>query len=242
MRSWFQEDGSLGRTALPRRRHLRVEFALPGCWRLSPALHEPAQPDFVRTCTVEPASLRESMKLLSVSHFMKERLDGRFNDSIVQINGSRSGVATVLGSNASRIPIGGKIRAGIKVLTKRAAENPRAKEIYERGVESGQPFEQIERAIVEAVPELKTPLVPKNVPWFTVRGEDFPNPSIAKNVLHAFGEDRGDGVVRLYRFPVVFPSDTWQTIMPHELVAWGANGKKFWSEYSADGRGEEAPR
>jgi hypothetical protein len=28
----------------------------------------------------------------------------------------------------------------------------------------------------------------------------------------------------------------WQAVMPHELVAWGTNEKKFWSEYAPDGR------
>jgi hypothetical protein len=79
-------------------------------------------------------------------------------------------------------------------------------------------------------------LIPKNVPWFTVRPGDFPNPEIAKEILAAYGEDRGDGAKRLYRFPVVFPADMWQAVMPHELVAWGANEKKFWSEYTSDGR------
>ena len=70
---------------------------------------------------------------------------------------------------------------------------------------AGQSFEQIERAIAEALPNLKTPLVPRNVPWFTVRAQDFPNPEIAREILDAYGEDRGEGR-RLYRFPVVFPS------------------------------------
>ena len=157
-------------------------------------------------------------------------------NAVVQVNGNRVGLPTLLGRGPSRIATGGKIRAGIKVLTKRAAEHPKAKAIYERGVAAGESFETIERAISAVVPELKTPLVPKNVPWFTVRGEDFPNPQIAKQILEAFGEDRGDGVKRLYRFPVVFPSDYWQAVMPHELVAWGANERKFWSEYSEDGR------
>ena len=69
-----------------------------------------------------------------------------------------------------------------------------------------------------------------NVPWFTVRPDDFPNPELAKEILAAYGEDRGDGTQRLYRFPVVFPADRWQAVMPHELVAWGANEKRFWSE------------
>lgn len=157
-------------------------------------------------------------------------------NAIVTINGQHSPAPTILGSQAVRIPIAGKIRAGIKVLTKRAAENPTAKDIYERGVAQNHSFDEIEHAIAQAVPDLKTPLVPKNVAWFTVRPGDFPNPEIARQILDNFGEDRGDGVRRLYRFPVIFPADHWQAVMPHELVVWGAYEKKFWSEYAPDGQ------
>jgi hypothetical protein len=157
-------------------------------------------------------------------------------NAVVTINGAQAALPTLLGQGAVRIPAGGKIRAGIKVLTKKAAEHPKAKEIYERGVAASLSFEEIERAISESVPELKAPLIPKNVPWFTVRPGDFPNPEIATEILAAYGEDRGDSTKRLYRFPVVFPADMWQAVMPHELVAWGANEKKFWSEYTPDGR------
>jgi len=157
-------------------------------------------------------------------------------DAVVTINGARAAPPTLLGEGPVRFPAGGKIRAGIKVLSKKAAEHPQAKAIYERGVAASHSFEAIERAISEAVPELKTPLIPKNVPWFTVRGDDFPNPRIADEILATYGEDRGDGAKRLYRFPVVFPADMWQAVMPHELIAWGANEKKFWSEYAPDGR------
>lgn len=158
--------------------------------------------------------------------------------ALVTIHAARAAKPTILGQEQAqlRIPTGGKIRAGIKVLTRRAAENRQAKAIYERGVAAQLSFEEIERKITEAVPELKTPLVPKNVPWFTVRPGDFPNPAIAQQIMDEYAEDRGDGVKRLYRFPVVFPADLWQSVMPHELVAWGANERKFWSEYSADGR------
>jgi hypothetical protein len=149
--------------------------------------------------------------------------------------GGATAAPTLLGQGPARIPTGGKIRAGIKVLTKKAAGEPKAKAIYEQGVAAGQSFEQIERAIAEALPDLKTPLVPRNVPWFTVRAQDFPNPEIAREILDAYGEDRGEGR-RLYRFPVVFPSDYWQTVMPHELAAWGTHEKHYWSQYSADGR------
>lgn len=144
-------------------------------------------------------------------------------------------VPSLLGASSARIPVGGKIRAGIKVLTNKAADQAKARTLYEKGVAAGQSFDQIERAITEALPQLKTPLVPRNVAWFTVRGQDFPNPEIAQQILDAYAEDRGEGS-RLYRFPVVFPSDHWQTVMPHELAAWGAHEKRFWSEYSADGR------
>jgi len=157
-------------------------------------------------------------------------------NAVVTINGAQPALPTLLGQGAVRIPTGGKIRAGIKVLTKKAAEHPKAKEIYAHGVTANHSFEDIERAITEAVPELKTPLIPKNVPWFTVRPDDFPNAEIAEQILAQYGEDRGDGTKRLYRFPVVFPADMWQTVMPHELVAWGANERKFWSEYAPDGR------
>ena len=160
-------------------------------------------------------------------------------NTVIAVDGNGAVLPTLLGNKGSgpaRIAIGGKIRAGIKVLTKKAAENLRAKEIYDQGVSAGHSFEQIERWISEALPNLKTPLVPKNVPWFTVRGQDFPNPEIPGQILDTYGEVRSDGVKRLYRFPVVFPSDIWQAVMPHELIAWGANDKRFWSEYAPDGR------
>ena len=142
---------------------------------------------------------------------------------------------SLLGQGPARIPTGGRIRAGIKVLTRKAAEQPQAQAIYDQGVAAGRSFEQIERAIAEALPGLKTPLAPRNVQWFTVRPQDFANPEIAGQILEAHGEDRGEGR-RLYRFPVVFPTDHWQTIMPHELATWEVHEKRYWSQYSADGR------
>ena len=152
---------------------------------------------------------------------------------------ARSGttpIPTLLGHSNIRLPVGGKIRAGIKVLTRQAAAQPQAKALYDEGVAAGQSFDEIELAITAALPELKHPLVPRNVPWFTVRAHDFANPELARQILDTYGEDRGDGERRLYRFPVVFPSDHWPTVMPHELSVWGAREKRFWSQYSADGR------
>lgn len=143
---------------------------------------------------------------------------------------------TLLGRSAPRIPIGGRIRAGIKILTRKAAEVATAKRIYEEGVAQGRSFDAIEREIVAKCEGLTNPLTPKNVPYFTVRGEDFPNPEIARQIMELYAEDRGDGVRRLYRFPVVFPADAWQNVMPHELVTWTASERRFWSEYSEDGQ------
>jgi hypothetical protein len=153
----------------------------------------------------------------------------------ITVQGGPAGLPTLLGQGPARIPTGGKIRAGIKVLTRKAAEQPQAQFIYDQGVESGQSFDQIERAILGALPQLKSPLTPRNVAWFTVRAQDFPNPEIASQIMAAYGEDRGEGL-HLYRFPIVFPSDHWQTVMPHELAAWGAQDKRYWSQYSPDGR------
>lgn len=156
-------------------------------------------------------------------------------NAIVTVQGGGpAAMPTLLGQGPARIPTGGKIRPGIMVLTRRAAEVSEAKAIYRQGVADGLSFEQIERALREALPELKSPLVPRNVPWFTVRPQDFPNPEVAQQILDAYGEERGQGR-RLYRFPVVFPADHWQSVMPHELAAWGTHEKRFWSQYSADG-------
>jgi hypothetical protein len=142
---------------------------------------------------------------------------------------------TLLGQREPRIPTAGKIRAGIKVLTKKAASNPKVKALYDNGVVSNATFEEIERQIVEAFPGIEKPLIPKNVAWFTVRPNDFPNPALAEQILALYGEDRGDGVRRLYRFPVMFPADRWQAVMPHELACWSRSEKRYWSEYGSDG-------
>jgi hypothetical protein len=142
---------------------------------------------------------------------------------------------TIIGATTPRFPIGGRIRPGIKVLTQAAERNAQARQIYEAGLSVGKSFEEIEAEIAHAVPELRYPLVPKNVAYFTVRRTDFAMPEVADLILEKFGEDRGEGVRRLYRFPVVFPADRWQAIMPHALVCYGASELKYWSEYSADG-------
>jgi hypothetical protein len=157
-------------------------------------------------------------------------------NQLTHVGAETAAVPTIIGATAPRFPIGGKIRAGIKVLTQAAGRHPEAALIYEAGVKAGKAFEEIEAEITRVVPDLRYPLVPKNVPYFTVRRADFAMPEVADLVLEKFGEDRDEGMMRLYRFPVVFPADAWQAIMPHALMCYGANQLKYWSEYSPDGR------
>jgi hypothetical protein len=106
------------------------------------------------------------------------------------VNGQRPALPTIIGQTPMRFPVGGKIRAGIKVLTKAAGNNPRAREIYEHGVEAGRDFDSIEKEIAQAVPEFKNPLTPRNVPYFTARRADFAMPEVAEKILELYGGSR----------------------------------------------------
>lgn len=142
---------------------------------------------------------------------------------------------TILGNKPAAIPIGGTIRAGIKVLTRTAASNPEAKRIYDEGVAAGISFDDIQKNIRKVVPNLTYPLTPRNTDYFTVRRCDFPNPEMADLILNLYGEEKNGGPRRLYRFPVVFAADAWQDAMPHNLACFSATERRYWSEYNADG-------
>lgn len=144
--------------------------------------------------------------------------------------------AGLLGSRRHDLPVGGKIRPGIKVLTPKASRDERAAHVYADGIAAGKDFDTIEAEIRSAVPALGGPLMPTNTPYFTVWGRDFGMPEIAKLILEKFGEDRGDGAGRqLYRFPVIFPADDPDLILPHALRCWGSGQLKYWSEYNPTG-------
>jgi hypothetical protein len=142
---------------------------------------------------------------------------------------------TLLGQGPARIPTGGKIRAGIKVLTRKAAESPRRGRSTSRAWRAGQSFDQIEQALAEALPR------PEDAAGAAQRASGSPCARRTSPTRRSRADSRslrrgpGEGG-RLYRFPVVFPSDHWQTVMPHELAAWGTHEKRYWSEYSPDGR------
>jgi hypothetical protein len=141
---------------------------------------------------------------------------------------------SVLGETQARIPIGGKIRAGIKVLTSAARNHPKASAIYQEGVLAGEQWDQIEKRLREQCGFERSPLTPKNVPYFTVRQSDFHVAGTAERIMQLYGEDRGDGV-RLYRLPIVLPLDTWLANMPHGLKEYSKSEMVHWSDYGADG-------
>jgi len=142
---------------------------------------------------------------------------------------------SILGQRKPHLRADGKIRSGIKVLTPTAAKNQDAVAIYEAGIKQGRKFDDIERDIRGKLNNNKSPLMPKNVPYFVVRPGDFANPETAKQIMETYAEDRGEGR-HLYRFPVVFAMDNWQAVMPHSLQCWSASELMYWSEYGDDGK------
>jgi len=134
----------------------------------------------------------------------------------------------------ARPPIIGKIRPGIKVLTKAAKANPEAVKIHDAMLARGESFESIGNEI-ERKTKLRNALVPKNTGWFTCRGSDFTNPATAEEILQKYGEDRGDGL-KLWRFPAIFAFDDWLANMPNQLKVWGTRGLQYFSDYGPDGK------
>lgn len=159
------------------------------------------------------------------------------NDLTVKPTTSLAALGTgqsVLGETRAQIPIGGKIRSGIKVLTSTAAKFPKAVEIYQRGTANGRKWDEIEKEIREATGMDKSPMTPKNVPYFTARHADFAMAEVADMIMDRYAEDRGDGR-RLYRFPIVLPLENWMGNMPHGLKCFTKSELVYWSEYGSDG-------
>ncbi len=130
------------------------------------------------------------------------------------------------------IPVGGRIRAGIKIL------NPRIKDkevidLYKKGVKAKASNGAIAAEIYKRF-EVKNALIPKNVPYFSVHPSDFVVSSTADQIMELYGSD-GPAGYQLYKFPVVFPVDDINSIMPHNLSCFGKSGLRYWSDYSEDG-------
>lgn len=145
------------------------------------------------------------------------------------------GGPSILDERPVTVPVAGRIRPGIKVLTSAATQHKDAQAIYDRGVSAGKRWSLIERELVDHCGFKKSPLTPKNVPYFTVFRHDFAMPEIAEIIMTHYGEDRGEGT-QLYRLPVVFGMDSIQTVMPHKLQAFTRRELKFWSEYDENGQ------
>jgi hypothetical protein len=141
-----------------------------------------------------------------------------------------SAPASILGQRLAQVPLGGIIRPGIKILSQAAQQNDTARGLYDRGCAEGKSFDAIEKEIRQAVPSLKSPLRPANVPYFSARRADFPMPELADLLLEKHGEVREDGIFRLYRFPAIFAADAWEQLMPHGLQVWAAGKRKYWSD------------
>lgn len=158
------------------------------------------------------------------------------NDLIKTENAAPLGKSVLRAGKAAqfKLPIDGKIRPGIKILTKQYSQNKEAVNIYNRGMAKGVGFGAIESAIMKKLKLDKSPMRPINTEYFTVHKSDFRDPANADRIMELYGEDRGDGK-QLYRFPVMFPVDDIMSVLPHELACFTFNQKQYWSEYDEKG-------
>ena len=143
---------------------------------------------------------------------------------------------SILSESPVQIPTAGKIRPGIKVLTPTMAKNKTAKNIYDNGTAAGDSYADIERKIRKELNLEKSPMMPKNVPYFTVKRSDFSMPEIADAIMDQYGDTVPGAGRRLHRFPIVFPVDSWQAVLPHGLRTYTRNELVYWSEYDREGK------
>jgi hypothetical protein len=131
----------------------------------------------------------------------------------------------------ARLPVLGKVRAGIKELTAAAAKVPGAAKIYSDGIAAGASFDEIATALkgVKGIPNY--PLRPVNPAYFSARQGDFSVSGAAAKLLELYGEVRqGDPPRRLYALPVVFPTDGLDLVFREAFEAWRATELVRWSE------------
>ena len=107
--------------------------------------------------------------------------------------------------SADRLPISGKIRSGIKSPTKASAQNPVIMKYYQDFLDMKITIGEAELAIQKEC-GVKYPFRPENTPYFNIKAEDLEGGvQAAQKMIDLYGEDRGDGVKRIYRIPAVFP-------------------------------------
>jgi hypothetical protein len=143
---------------------------------------------------------------------------------------------SILGEVKLRVPVGGRIRAGMKILKRAVADKPLAKKIYDEGLAQGLGFDEIDARLEKEANE-KGALIPSNAPWFTVRRADFQVPAMADEILALYGETRPDhpGERRLYSFPVVLATDNWLDVLPHTFMCRDGRTLKYWADYDEQG-------
>lgn len=88
-------------------------------------------------------------------------------------------------SSARRLPTSGRVRPGIKVLTRSAAAVKGAADTYAQGLAAGASFDEIGAALSKLQGIPKYPLTPKNAPYFTVRQGDFSTPGAVDAIMTA---------------------------------------------------------
>lgn len=144
---------------------------------------------------------------------------------------------SILGDAPLRVPIGGRIRAGLKRLTREAKANPEVVAIYERGLDAGASFDKIEEEIKKATKFTKTALVPENIGYFSIRRTAFVNPLLADMIIEKYGEVRPEhpNQKRVYALPVILASDNPIDVLPHRMTTFGEGGRQFWSDFDAQG-------
>jgi len=146
---------------------------------------------------------------------------------------------SILGDVKLRVPVGGRIRAGMKVLKRSAAQKEHVKKIYDEGLAAGLDFDAIgERLEVEA--KEKGVLIPFNAPWFTVRRADFRVPQVADDLIAKYGEVRPEhpDVKHLYSFPIVLATDSWLDVIPHSFQCFVGSTLKYQTRAHLVGRGK----
>ncbi len=143
---------------------------------------------------------------------------------------------SILGDVQIRVPVGGRIRAGMKILKRSAAQKPLVKQIYDEGLALGLNFDEIEERLLKEANE-KGALIPTNVPWFTVRRAEFHVPAIADEIIAKYGETRPEhpDEKRLYAFPVVLATDNWLDTLPHTFVHREGAEARHWADYDLEG-------
>lgn len=138
----------------------------------------------------------------------------------------RSTLHSARAAQAQRLPVTGKIRPGIKVLTAKARAIQGAQKVYDDGVAAGASFDDIEKALKQMQGCPAYPLTPRNAPYFRVVPDDFTTPGAAEAIIERYAADDGN----VYTFPVIFPADDLNLIFREGFEAWKASELSFWSE------------